>query len=236
MKKAWILGLTLAPMAFSLLLLSPLASFPFLQAAPSSARGALPASRICALPGKGSESSMASMLLNPGQYGINSQGLSLTPLMASGILGNLKVESGFSPLASNGSHFGIAQWDGGRWRRLVRSYKDPYLLSSQAAFIFEELSSDFRRAYLALKGAPSPDLAARAFALDYEICSQALSQREEDAQKAFSLLSSFSGGGCVFSDSPAPSSVSNYSWMCSAMGVCKAGEFGEFDWKGKGGY
>lgn len=239
MKRSWILGLLLPALCLPLLFLAPLCAIPLVEEASSPAFSALPGSQASC--GKfpsanSSEATLASMLLNPGQWGINSMGLSLTPLMASGILGNLEVESGFSPKATNGSHFGIAQWDGARWAMLVRSFKDPYLLSSQAAFIFEELSSDFRGAYLSLKAASSSASAAAAFALKYEICPQALFQREEDAKEALSYLSSFSGSECSFSNSPAPSSASNYSWMCSSMGVCKAGEFGEFDWKEKGGY
>ena len=241
MKRLWVFGLFLPGLCLFLLFLAPLCALPLLEEASASASSSSssPASYTSCgrQPSKSSgETALASMLLNPGQWGINSMGLTLTPLMASGILGNLEVESGFSPKASNGSHFGIAQWDGSRWSRLVSSYKNPYLLSSQAGFIFEELSSDFRGAYLALKSASSSASAAGAFALKYEICSQALFQREEDAKEAFAFLSSFSGGGCSFSTSPAPSSISNYSWMCSSMGVCKAGEFGEFDWQGKGGY
>ena len=228
---------------FAPLLLTPLFLFSGpLAAAPlfwqASSPQAVPVSRIsCGSDSaKGGEKTAASLLLDPGGGGVNSRGLSMSSVMAAGILGNLEVESGFSPTASNGSHFGIAQWDGGRWARLLHSYGNPYLLSSQIGFIFEELSSDFHSTYLALKKARTPAAAAAAFALHYEICSQALMEREEDAAAALSSLSTFEGGSCSFSSSPAPTSISNYSWMCSGMGVCKAGEFGEFDWQKKGGY
>lgn len=236
MRKTRIFGFAPLLLTPLFLLSGPLAAAPLFWQA--SSPQAVPASRIsCGSDSaKGGEKAAASLLLDPGGGGVNSRGLSMSSVMAAGILGNLEVESGFSPTASNGSHFGIAQWDGGRWARLLHSYGNPYLLSSQIGFIFEELSSDFHSAYLALKKARTPAAAAAAFALHYEICSQALMEREEDAAAALSSLSTFEGGSCSFSSSPAPTSISNYSWMCSGMGVCKAGEFGEFDWQKKGGY
>ena len=237
MKKARLLGFLPFLLVPLLLFSDPLAPPPlFLET--SSSSSVLPASQIsCSAPSSGAgEKAAASMLLDPGSSGINSRDLRLSPVMAAGILGNLEVESDFSPTASNGTHFGIAQWDRSRWGNFLSSFSNPYLLSSQVGFIFKELSTDFRSAYLALENARTPAAAAAAFSLRYEICPQALLEREEDASRAFSSLSSFEGGECTLSSSPAPTSVSNYSWMCSAMGVCRSGEFGEFDWKGKGGY
>ena len=63
-----------------------------------------------------------------------SQGL--TAAQAAGIAGNLQQESGFSPIADNGTHHGIAQWDKqNRWPR-VSAYissigRDPNTLEGQ---------------------------------------------------------------------------------------------------------
>lgn len=63
-----------------------------------------------------------------------------------GILGNLQQESGFNPSASNGSHFGIAQWDGGRWGRFrtlaqKNGWGDVNLISAQAKYLAWEIKT-----------------------------------------------------------------------------------------------
>lgn len=63
---------------------------------------------------------------------------------ASGILGNLKQESGYSPEADNGSSRGIAQWlYGGRWDDLTKwasqQGKDPDDLRTQYEFMLREM-------------------------------------------------------------------------------------------------
>lgn len=62
----------------------------------------------------------------------------LTKEQAAGIAGNLQQESGFNPSASNGSHYGIAQWDKqNRWPKVsayIKSQgKDPNSLEGQLA-------------------------------------------------------------------------------------------------------
>lgn len=62
----------------------------------------------------------------------------LTKEQAAGIAGNLQQESGFNPSASNGSHYGIAQWDRqNRWPKVsayIKSQgKDPNSLEGQLA-------------------------------------------------------------------------------------------------------
>ena len=63
-----------------------------------------------------------------------------------GILGNLQQESGFNPSASNGSHFGIAQWDGGRWGRFrtlaqKNGWGDVNSISAQAKYLAWEIKT-----------------------------------------------------------------------------------------------
>lgn len=62
-----------------------------------------------------------------------------------GILGNLEGESAFNPKADNGNHWGIAQWDAGRWAKL-RAFankrgESEWNVALQADFIVHELTT-----------------------------------------------------------------------------------------------
>lgn len=71
-----------------------------------------------------------------------------TANQAYGIVGNLIQESSMNPLADNGDHRGLAQWDkyeGGRWEQLVAfanaNGSDPNNRATQMAFLVHELQT-----------------------------------------------------------------------------------------------
>ncbi|QQS21800.1 glucosaminidase domain-containing protein [Candidatus Saccharibacteria bacterium] len=97
---------------------------------------------------------------------------------SAGIVGNLMRETGgdtytLNTRASNGSHWGIVQWDSGRWSNLKNfassTNADIYSLSVQLAFAWKEMSesSTYRSVIPLLKSAlNTPEGAAQA-AVDY---------------------------------------------------------------------
>ena len=98
-----------------------------------------------------------------------------------GALGNFQLESGFNPRINEGGKvgapmgvggFGLAQWTGGRQNALINFAKqkglDPGSVEAQADFLIHELSGPEKRAAESLRGAVSPEEAARRFVVDYE--------------------------------------------------------------------
>lgn len=98
-----------------------------------------------------------------------------------GALGNFQLESGFNPRINEGGKvgapmgvggFGLAQWTGGRQNALINFAKskgvDPGSIHAQADFLIHELSGPEKRAGQSLRGAVSPEEAARRFVTDYE--------------------------------------------------------------------
>lgn len=98
-----------------------------------------------------------------------------------GALGNFQLESGFNPRINEGGKvgapmgaggFGLAQWTGGRQNALINFAKskgvDPGSVHTQADFLIHELSGPEKRAGESLRGAVSPEEAARRFVTDYE--------------------------------------------------------------------
>lgn len=98
-----------------------------------------------------------------------------------GALGNFQLESGFNPRINEGGKvgaplgaggFGLAQWTGGRQTALINYAKkkglDPGSIEAQADFFLHELSGPESRAGESLRGAVSPEEAARRFVTDYE--------------------------------------------------------------------
>ena len=93
-----------------------------------------------------------------------------TPAQAAGIVGNLQQESGpgLDPtiVGDGGNAFGIAQWNDRRdalhgWAQ--SGGMDPAALQTQLDFISHELNTTEGRAAAALRGAQTPEEAARAF-------------------------------------------------------------------------
>jgi hypothetical protein len=96
-----------------------------------------------------------------------------------GALGNFQLESGFNPRINEGGKvgapmggFGLAQWTGGRQTALINYAKkkglDPGSVQAQADFLIHELEGPEKRAAQSLRGAVSPEEAARRFVTDYE--------------------------------------------------------------------
>lgn len=98
-----------------------------------------------------------------------------------GALGNLQLESGFNPRINEGGKvgsplgvggFGLAQWTGGRQTGLINFAKqkglDPGSIEAQADFLIHELQGPEKAAGQSLRGAVSPEEAARRFVTDYE--------------------------------------------------------------------
>ena len=62
---------------------------------------------------------------------------------AAGVMGNMQAESGFNLKADNGSHWGLVQWDSGRWAnegRLAKKLKlDRWSAQAQTSYLLKEL-------------------------------------------------------------------------------------------------
>lgn len=93
---------------------------------------------------------------------------------ASGIAGNLFVESTFNPVAvgDNGTSFGLAQWHKSRWHKLNEFAKannlNPNTFEGQLKFLDYELKTTERKAYRELLKATTPYDSAYVFAKYYE--------------------------------------------------------------------
>lgn len=100
---------------------------------------------------------------------------------AAGVLGNFQLESGFNPRINEGGKvgtplgvggFGVGQWTAGRQKNLINFAKqkglDPGSIDAQADFLIHELKGPEKRADASLRGAVSPEEAARRFVVDYE--------------------------------------------------------------------
>lgn len=101
-------------------------------------------------------------------------GKGFTPEAACGILGNIQKESSFVLSASNGSHFGLCQWGGGRYKNLValakkngKSWTD---LDTQLEFLWNELCGSEKATKQALTGCDSLLDATSNFCKLYERC------------------------------------------------------------------
>ncbi len=124
----------------------------------------------------------------------------LSKEQAAGIVGNLMVESGegLDPKATNGSHWGIAQWDSGRWANLMNFAKDksPYNFKIQLNFIWKELPSN---GLGELKKAKTPTEAATAFEAGFERSGgSALDVRQSNAE---GVLKEFGDGAAATNSS-----------------------------------
>ena len=107
-----------------------------------------------------------------GQGGLNMNGLSFTPMMIAGILGNWMVESAgtFNPaITGAGDHHGLAQWGGNRWNNVLQ-LGDPPTIQTEVQYALNELAGGYRKAYEALQSAQTVETAVLAIAAYYEIC------------------------------------------------------------------
>ena len=106
--------------------------------------------------------------------GLNIGGKSLTPVQVAGVLGNFKVESGFSPTALNSSSgaYGIAQWLDNRltFLKLWTSQQglDYTSLEGQLRFLEQELKTYEKKSFDAVAQETSPSGAAKAWEENFE--------------------------------------------------------------------
>lgn len=109
--------------------------------------------------GGGNEAAIAAFLAGKG----------LTPAQIAGVLGNFKVESGFSPTNSNPAEgaIGLAQWEGGRRTALdayaKRTGGSETNLNTQLGYLWAELTGGESAALRALRATTTPGAAASVF-------------------------------------------------------------------------
>ena len=98
----------------------------------------------------------------------------LTPEQASGIAGNLYIESGFNTdiLGDGGTSYGVAQWHKERKDELFNWAKSKGLnvkdLKTQLQFLWKELNSSENNSLNKLRQTDTPSTAAASFAKNYE--------------------------------------------------------------------
>ena len=121
-----------------------------------------------------------------------------------GALGNMQLESGFNPRINEGGivgpplrkgGFGVPQWTGSRQDDLIKfakqKGKDPGDINLQADFLIYELEGPEKRAAESLRGAVSPEEAARRFLTDYERAGiPKTEQRQKAAREIYEKLGS----------------------------------------------
>lgn len=102
------------------------------------------------------------------------KGKGLSSFAIAGIVGNLQVESGFRPNASNSKEgaIGIGQWEGGR-RTLLQNYAAKHggsegNLDTQLNFMWAELNGGYKSALSGITGATSASQAAAIWDEQYE--------------------------------------------------------------------
>lgn len=99
----------------------------------------------------------------------------LGPAAVCGIAGNIKVESNFKTTATNGSHWGLAQWGGSRFTQMKSFAGSDWNsnFSGQMDFIWYELNGSYRKVLTYLKEQPNTEDGARKsaiyFARYYEV-------------------------------------------------------------------
>lgn len=124
-------------------------------------------------------------------YDYLTQHYGLSPVMASGILGNMQTESSFKTNAYNHGEgaIGLAQWEGGRRTQLenfaAQQGKPVTDWHVQVDFMMKELQGPEKNAWNALQAAHNPAEAARAFDKYYE--RSAGTSREQRAANATNI-------------------------------------------------
>jgi hypothetical protein len=144
-------------------------------------------------------SSAAGKPLGPGEqvqakqlYDYMTQHYGLTPVQASGILGNIQTESSFRTNAYNEGEgaIGFAQWEGGRRTALenfANQHNKPVTdWQVQVDYLMSELHGPENQAWQAIQSSSTPAQAARAFDMYYERSSG--SSREERAANANNIF------------------------------------------------
>jgi hypothetical protein len=113
---------------------------------------------------------------------------------ASGIAGNIFVESSYNPLAvgDNGTSFGLAQWHKSRWDSLNKwsknNNKNPNTFQAQLDYLNWELKNTEKKAYKKLIEAKTPYQSAYNFAKYFERPAVINPNRMKEAEKIYSNL------------------------------------------------
>jgi len=113
---------------------------------------------------------------------------------ASGIAGNLFVESTYNPLAvgDNGYSFGLAQWHKSRWEKLNSWSKqnniNPNTIKGQLDYLDWELKNTEKKAYEKLLEAKTPYESAYNFAKYFERPSTISPVRMKTAEEIYNKL------------------------------------------------
>lgn len=120
--------------------------------------------------------------------------LGYTKANASGIAGNLFVESSYNPLAvgDNGTSFGLAQWHKSRWEKLnqwaKQNNKNPNTFKGQIDYLDWELKNTEKRAYQKLIESKTPYESAYNFAKYFERPSKISPKRMSTAEEIYNKL------------------------------------------------
>lgn len=120
----------------------------------------------------------------------------LTPIQASGIAGNLYMESGFNTqiLGDGGTSYGLAQWHNDRKNALFNWSKSKNLdvtkITTQLDFLWYELNTSYKKTLTLLTRSQTPSEAASVFAKYYEKpFSKDYSQRAGAAEDIYKYVS-----------------------------------------------
>ena len=117
-----------------------------------------------------------------------------SPSQASGIAGNIYVESGYKTgaLGDGGTSYGLCQWHNTRWERLVKFCEEKDLDSSsvegQLIYLDWELKTREKKARKELMKTTTPYDSAYAFAKYFERPSKIKSNRMKKAKEVFQKL------------------------------------------------
>lgn len=151
-----------------------------------------------------------------------------------------------SYLASNGGGIGLAQWTGTRATSLIDYAEDNdlnwYDGEAQIGMLVKELAGSYSSVKSNMEDADSVKDAADIFHNQYEVSADTdLSARENYAEEWYDRLEGYSSssttsGSCTTGSDADVGSVggapevyqSDFSWMCDAMKVCEAGDYGTF--------
>jgi murein DD-endopeptidase MepM/ murein hydrolase activator NlpD len=115
----------------------------------------------------------------------------LSTSQASGIAGNLSIESQFNPgaVGDSGTSYGLAQWHASRWDALkdwsMKNGRNPGSFEAQLEYLWHELENKERTALNQLKLHSNPADAAYAFAKYFERPSKISQKRITNAENYY---------------------------------------------------
>ena len=159
---------------------------------------------------------------------------------AAAFLGNFEIESHFDPMASNGSHFGIAQWTQSRLDRMNLKANDPtsMTLENELKLVQAELDGPYKAVKAKVGNATDVTEATSIVNNEYEVSGNAAeADREANAKKWYEKFNGASIsanpallGATATADSGATTSSSDSSssqnGACSGNSEASSGEWG----------